>query len=361
MGFLYPSILLAIVPFLLLLLFLGKIEKKRYLDIPTALIVKRISGTKSFFKKSGRALWILAATLVIIALARPQDISEFEKFGVEGRMMVLSIDLSTSMSGTYYSTTGRASVDVIKELSLKFAEKRTATDLVGITAYGGKSFGRENGEAAVIIFPTSEYAQLEISIKILQPTMLGIYTSIGEGIFISILSLIDPDTIQKIKQENPNFINELIKSIEGEDKTYALNLVKKLGRFRNRMIVLFTDGKNNAGIEPQHPLWLCKMLGIKVHFAALESTGATGLSETEQIRQKNLLIERVLETGGEYFEMSKIEQAREFYEEVDRLETARLELGSFEKKKELYFWPTLFALILVATVIILENIFPRIQ
>ncbi len=356
MAFANPWILVVFIPFILLFFFLKKIEKRRYLDIPTGLIVKRIGPFKSFFKRSGRIIWILAALLLVVALAQPQSAFETQTLGVEGRMMVLSVDLSTSMSGISYSKTGRASVDVIKELSLEFVKKRTTTDVVGITAYGGKSFGRQYGEAAVIVFPNSEYAQLEASIKSLKPYMLGSYTSIGEGIFLSILSLIDQDTLKDIN------ISALVKSIESQDKTYALELVKKLGRYRNRIIILFTDGKNNAGIEPSYPLWLCKMLGIKVYFAALESTGATGLSEEEQARQKELLIQGVLDTGGKYFEMGVVEQVKEFYDEIDHLETARLEItAGLEKKTDLYFWPVLTGLMLVLIVIVLENIFPRIQ
>ena len=355
MEFLYPWILSGIIPFIILLFLLKKLEKKRYLDIPTGIIVQRISKLKSFFRKSGKVLWILIAVSLIIALARPQGVSELEKFGVEGRIIVLSVDLSTSMSSTSYSRTGRSSIDVIKELSLEFVKKRATTDLVGITAYGGKSFGRLYGEAAIIVFPTSEYAQLEASIKLLKPYMLGSYTSIGEGILLSILSLIDQNSLHDIN------IETLVKSIEDEDKAYALQIIKKLGRFKNRIIVLFTDGKNNAGIEPKYPLWLAKMLGIKVYFAALESTGETGLSEEEQARQKSLLIEGVSETGGKYFETGVMEQCREFYEEIDRLETARLEFSGFEVKKDFYFWPAVSALILIIIAIILENIFPRIQ
>ncbi len=351
----YQWILLGIIPFLVLFFFLKKLEKKRYLDIPTGIIVQKVSGFKSFFRKSGKVLWILAATFLIIALARPQDIAEFEKFGVEGRMMVLSVDLSTSMSSTSYSRINRSSVDVIKELSLEFVKKRATTDLVGITAYGGKSSGRQNGEAAIIVFPTSEYAQLEASIKLLKPYMFGSHTSVGEGIFLSILSSIDQNSLRDIN------IETLVKSIEGEDKTYALQIIKKLGRFKNRIIILFTDGKNNAGIEPKYPLWLAKMLGVKVYFAALESTGGTGLSEEEQERQKGLLIQGVIETGGKYFETSVMEQCQEFYEEIDRLETARLEFAGFEVKYDLYFWPAAFTLILIVIAIILENGFPRVQ
>ncbi len=361
MEFLHSWLIAAIIPFLLLLFLLKKIEKRRFSDIPTSLIVKKIGGLKLFAKKCGKVLWIFTAILIVTALMRPQSIGRDKIFGVEGRIMILSVDLSTSMSDAYYSKNNRASIDVIKELSLEFVKKRASTDFIGITAYGGRYSGRQGGEAAIIVSPTSEYTQLEASIKELKPKMLGFYTSIGEGIFISILSLVDYDALQKIKQGNPNYFNDLEKSIESEDKTYALNVIRELGRLKNCVIVLFTDGKNNAGIEPAYPLWLCKMLGIKVHLGALESTGATGLSEEEQARRKALLIGGVLETGGKYFEMNIIEQAREFYEEVDKLETAHLKFKNFETRKDIFFWPIVITLIAIGVIISLENIFPRIQ
>ncbi len=354
MGFSQPWILMAVIPFLLLLFFLKKIEKRRYRDIPTEMIVKRIGGIKKFAKTAGKILWISAAIFLIISLAQPQNVLETDKFNIEGRVMVLSVDLSTSMSGTGFSTAGRPAVDVIKELSLEFTKRRATTDLVGITAYGGKSSGRDYGQAAVIVFPTSEYAQLEPSIQFLKPFMLGAYTSIGEGIFLSILSILDQETLEDIN------IPALVQSLEG-DHIYALGLVKKTGRFNNRVIILFTDGKNNAGIEPKYPMWLAKMLGIKVYFVALESTSYTGLSPDEQKRQKELLIQGVLETGGKYYEASKIEQVEEFYDDIDRLETARLGMETFEKREDLYFWPVLLVLIIILTGAVLENIFPRIQ
>jgi len=360
MSFAEPWFLFVIIPFVFLLFFLKRIERKNSLDIATGLIVRRLGSVKSFFKKSGRVMWISAAFLLVGALARPQTVSEGRSINIEGRMMILSVDLSYSMSGTTRSKTGRPAVDVIKELSVEFVKKRATTDFVGITAYGGKATGRKSGESAVIVFPTFEYAQLEASIKLLEPRMLGSYTSIGEGIFISILSLIEPSVIQAIKKENADYINDLTESIEAEDKTFALNFVKRVGYFRNQVIVLFTDGKNNAGIEPKYPLWLCKMLGIKVYFGALESTGATGLSSGEEIRQKNLLIEGTLATGGKYFEMQVTEQARKFYEEIDRLETARLEFENVEFKKSVAFMPVFIALILIGLVIVFENIFPRV-
>lgn len=355
MDFLHPWLLLCALPFVLLFFFLKKIERKRYLDIPTKMIVRKIGPLKSFFKKSGKALWILAALLLVIALAGPQSVSETEKIELEGRMMVLSIDLSTSMTSNYYSKTGRPAIEVTKELSLEFVKKRAATDLVGITVYGGRSRGRHQGEAAVIVFPNTEYAQLEASVKMLRPGMLGMYTSIGEGIFLSVISLLDQETLQRLD------VSALYESLKSEDRGYALDFVKKTGRFNNRIIVLFTDGKNNAGIEPIHPLWLAKMLGIKVYFAELESTGATGLSPEEEEEQQKLLRNGVLETGGKHFEMSVVEQVKEFYEEIDRLETARLKMKEFEKKTKLYFLPVVGALILIFAAALLENIFPRIQ
>ncbi len=354
MSFSQPWILMVIIPFLLLLFFLKKIEKKRYRDIPTGMIVKRIGRIKKFMKTAGKVLWISAAIFLIISLARPQNVLEIDKFNIEGRVMILSVDLSTSMSSTGYSKTGRSSVDVIKELSLEFAKRRATTDLVGITAYGGKYSGRDGGQASIRVFPTSEYAQLEASIQLLKPYMLGSYTSIGEGIFLSVLSILDQETLKDID------VPALVQSLE-DNHAYALGLVKKTGRLNNRVIILFTDGKNNAGIEPKYPLWLAKMFGIKVYFVSLESTGPTGLSPSEEKQRKDELIQGVLQTGGKYYEANIVEEVEKFYKDIDLLETARLEMETFEKMEDLCFWPVMAALVLIVFGVILETAFPRIQ
>lgn len=355
MEFTNPFALFFIIPFLFLLFFLKKLEKKRYLNIPTGIIVRRISKQKRFVKKCGPVLWVLSAVFLVIALAGPRSVTLAEKIYVEGRVMIASVDLSTSMSGTSSSSAHRPSIDVIKELLQKFVKRRATTDLMGITAYGGNSSGRKNGEAAVIVFPTSELAQLEASISMLKPRLLGGFTSIGEGLLISTLSCLDYDKLQLIN------IPELIKSLDSEEKAYALDVVAIVGSLKNHIIILFTDGKNNAGIEPYRVLWLDRMLEIKVYFASLESTGATGLSKEEEEKQKNLLIEGVVSTGGIYSEMNIVENVESFFDEVDRLETARLEFGEYEKMIPFYRTPLLFAIVLICVLFALENRYPRIQ
>lgn len=356
MGLFHPFALLILLPFLLLLVCMKKLERKRYLDIPTSLIVRRVGLVKNIVKKSGLVLWFLSALFLVLAYSDPRGVISEEKVFVEGRKIIVVGDLSLSMSSKTRSTTGRSSMDVFKELALKFVEKRVATDLVGVTAYAGRSRGRDNGEAAVIFFPTSDLAQLKASINILKPLMLGSHTAIGDGILVSVFSLLDYEILKTIDTR------ELSKSLDTEDKLYAQEVVKKVGRLNNCMIILFTDGVNNSGIEPKNALWLARMLGIKIHFAALKSTGPTGYSSFEEEQKiKQGLIEGVIVTGGIYSEMDLIEKVEDFFNEVDRLETARMALASYEREKRYRDIPLIIAAFLIIAGFALENVFPRIQ
>jgi hypothetical protein len=355
MIFSYPWAFLILIPFAVLFFRMKKLEKKRFFDVPASMIVRRPAGMKNFAGKNGRFLWLFPVFLLVCALSEPYGVMLSKEMSAEGRIMVFCADLSTSMFGTYRSATGRSSLDVMKEYAQVFVKKRASTDLVGITAYGGRSRGRKNGEAAIIVLPTSEERQLYASIKVMKPGMLGAYTSIGEGLLVSIFSCIDHKTLEKIN------ITKLVKSIEEGDRTYALEAAKKIGHLKNRVIILFTDGKNNSGIEPEHAFYLAKILGIKVHFGSLESTGATGLTEAEEKREKEKIIKGVTETGGVYMEMNVAENLELFFGEIDRLETARLEFSFGEQKKSLRSYFIFAASFFIVLLFAFENIYPRIQ
>ena len=68
--------------------------------------------------------------------------------------------------------------------------------VIGITAYSGKGGGvgrRVPGSARILMYPTEDVAQVEAAINSVEATMFGAYTAIGDGIFVSILALIDQE------------------------------------------------------------------------------------------------------------------------------------------------------------------------
>jgi len=273
-------------------------------------------------RKAPKVLWLTVAVISVLVLAGPAKSDDKENIEIQGRVKCISLDLSTSMRSVNRSKTGRSSVEVIKEVTIPFVEKRAAIDFITVTVYGGKGYGPDNGDAAVLVRPTQNAEFIKNQIKKVEPGMVGNFTSIGEGIFTCLSSMLD----QEFETHRVDRFR-LRESLEKEDWTYPAIAAKKIGRMKNMIIILFTDGVNNAGIEPLTMVKFVRMLGIKIYFSVLESTGSTGVSQDEEVRRRNA----VRATGGFDFETKVAEDVEKHYNEIDKFESAKVRLVFKEK------------------------------
>lgn len=317
MAFTQGFILLAIVPFLLLFFFLRKLERRRALVSPghEGGVKNRLIGV--FTRGLPKALWFGTALCAIVALAGLFTRVPKEGILVQGRIKCISLDLSTSMRATSRSVSGRSSVDVIKEVTMPFVDKRVSTDYITVTVYGGKGFGPDFGDATILVRPTQNAEFIKKQIKAVNPGMVGMYTSIGEGIFTCLSSMLDQE-FEKHKVDR----FRLRDGLEKGDWQYPGIVAQKINRMRNMIIVLFTDGVNNAGIDPITMTKFVRMLGIKMYFSVLESTGATGVSPAEEEKRRGELKDAVRATGGFDFSAKKAEDVEKHYNAIDRFEAA---------------------------------------
>lgn len=308
-----PLWLLAIGPFLLLLFF---VRRERIILKGSKLLFRQPSLFDRLILKIRTPLWLSAVFLVIFALSAPTvRLENPPSFYTESRIMVVCVDTSTSMG---YGPD--SAMEKIKRLSKDFALKRhQRKDYVSVTAYSGIA-GTPRGGAAIIMPPTRDWENIEKSIAILRSQLLGSHTAIGEGVWVSLKVLLkDQIFTNKFDFEVMRQSLETIGTPE-EDVSYLLRVANKLGRQKNKVIVLFTDGYYNTGIDPVKPMWLAKRLGIRVHFVAFHASAATGLSQEEAGRRKALLAQSVVLTGGQYYESSKIEEVAYFYNLIDQAE-----------------------------------------
>ena len=116
-------------------------------------------------------------------------------------------------------------------------------------------------------------------------------TAIGEGLFTSILALIERDMGQVFE------VNKLRTSMNREKGLgkYALDfakLVQGRGTMKNKVIVLFTDGIYNVGINPTRPLRFIKRLGVKVHVVSVPASAETGVEHEQAAERTASLKER---------------------------------------------------------------------
>jgi len=254
------------------------------------------------------ALEVIAALLMIVALARPQRVMRMasnDRFGID---IVIALDASGSMAAEDFRPRNRFSV--AKELIGDFISKRQ-DDRIGIVTFGVRAATRVpityDRDVAEAILDRAEVGEN------------GDGTAIGHAIATS--------------------VNRL-----------------RTSKSRSRIIILVTDGVNNAGsIEPRTAAALAAKFGIKVYTIGVGSRGPVPIPlkredpftgevvTTYQIVRADIDEESLTaiakSTGGEYFRATDARAMEAILDRIDKLEKTRLNAPKSEKIDELYLPP----------------------
>lgn len=259
-----------------------------------------------------------AFTLLVIALARPQFGNRFVENEASGRDIILALDVSGSMSAMdfFLERTRVDRLTALKQVVKQFIDDRQG-DRIGLVVFGGTVFTQ---------CPlTTDYRVLKEYVDLLEVGMGGEGTAIGDGLAVAL---------------------KRIKSLDAESKT----------------VVLVTDGKSNWGtLSPEQAAEVAKKLKIKVHVVGIGGKG-TAPFPVEGIFGKQL-VNRALDydestlkliadsSRGRYFNATSLEQLKDVYTEIDKLEY-RIETTSEYVEYEERFVP--FVALAVAALLLLE-------
>jgi len=265
------------------------------------------------------ALEIAALLLLIYALARPQRVVRMaanDRYGID---IVIALDASGSMAAEDFRPRNR--FGVAKELIGDFISRRQ-DDRIGIVTFGVR--------AATRVPITFDRDVAQAILNKAQVGDNGDGTAIGHAI--------------------ATCVNRL-----------------RTSKSRSRVIILLTDGVNNAGsIDPLTAASLAAQYGIRIYTIGVGSRGAvpmpikrqnafTGEIETTyQLVRADLdeesLSEIARRTGGAYFRATDARSMGEVLQRIDQLEKTRLNAPRNEKVEELYVQPLMYgiALLLVA-------------
>lgn len=241
------------------------------------------------------AVRALALTLLVVALARPQTgLAEAELPG-QGIDVALVLDVSGSMSATPLGSESRLAV--AQRVLQEFISDRK-NDRLGLVAFRNTS---------LVVSPlTLDYGALK-----------GLVAAVGQ------LNLTDGTAI-------------------GDGLAEALNLLRD-SRARSRVVVLLTDGENNAGfVQPLAAARIAETLGVRVYtIGVVDTEGATTVDE-------RALQEMARLTGGRYFPASSEQALSEIYASIDKLEKSRVGRPQFGAYNELGIYFLAAALLLLA-------------
>ncbi len=265
----------------------------------------------------------LALFLIVFALARPQSSLEESVIETEGIDIVLVVDVSTSMLAEDFKLGGKRKnrLAVAKKVMEEFVEAREY-DRIGLVAFSGRAY--------TVCPLTLDYGWL---LQNLERTEIGIMedgTAIGSGI------------------------------------SSALNRLKDT-ESKSKIIILLTDGINNAGrISPHIAAEAAKTLGVKVYTVGAGTRGLApypvrdmfGNVVYQPIRipiDEETLKKIASKTEARYFRATDTDSLREVYREIDALEKTPIEEKGYKEYKELFPLFLIPGLIVIFLELILSN------
>ena len=269
------------------------------------------------------SLVLAAMALLITALARPQFGRTLEHVTASGVDIMLALDVSGSMIAEDYTIgSSRANrIDVVKKVTQQFIEARP-NDRIGIIAFAGRPY---------LVSPlTLDHDWL---IRNLDRVKIGLVedgTAIGSGLASAVARLKDRDSKTKI-------------------------------------IVLLTDGSNNAGkVQPLTAAEAGRALGIKIYSIGAGSNGPVPVPMKDPfgrtVYQKVVfdfdekLLEQIAKIGeGKYFRAADTRSMDATFREIDRLEKTKIEVEKTAEYRDLFPWLLFPALFLLAAEAVLSR------
>ena len=263
------------------------------------------------------ALRVIAITLLIIVLARPQKTDRFQNMSTEGIDIMLVQDISGSMLSRDFKPDR---IEAAKNIATEFISGRPY-DRIGLVVFSGESFTQ---------CPlTTDHAVLINLLREIQSGMIEDGTAIGMGLATA---------VNRIK-DSPS---------------------------KSKVIILLTDGVNNKGeIAPATAAGIAKTYGIRVYTIGVGTEGMApypvqtpyGIQYQDMPVEidEAILQEIAKTTGGKYFRATGNDKLIQIYNEIDKLEKSKIDVRQFSRKDERYLFPALIAFCLLVLEILARN------
>ena len=252
------------------------------------------------------SLLLLGLALLLMALARPQQGKTLSRVEASGIDVILALDVSRSMFAEDFIIGGQRAnrLDAVKQVTQKFIEGRPH-DRIGIVCFAGRPY---------LVSPlTLDHDWLLQNLERIRIGLVEDGTAIGSAIASASNRLKDREAKSKI-------------------------------------IVLLTDGDNNAGkVTPSTAAEAAAALGIKIYaigagtrgYAPIPVQDAFGRTVYRNIKvevNEPMLKEIAATANGQFYRATDAESLERIYREIDRLEKSTVELSQYKQYRELFPW-----------------------
>jgi Ca-activated chloride channel family protein len=282
-------------------------ESRRGLVVPfldrLADITGRQPGSGASVAHSGVSRWLMVSlcwTAAVIALARPQLIEPPISRQVPVRDLLLAVDLSGSMETPDFTNANGDTVDrlsAVKEVLDDFLARRQG-DRVGLILFGS---------AAFVQVPFTE--DLDVCRELLeeaQVRMAGPQTALGDSLGLAI-NVFERSTVEE------------------------------------RVLIALTDGNDTSSqVPPVKAAEIARDKGIVIHTVAVGDPRAAGEDALDETTLKNV----AATTDGLYSHAGNRDELEAIYEQLDKIETRKVDTVSHRPRRDIYWWPLTAALLI---------------
>ncbi|PYJ60901.1 MAG: hypothetical protein DME24_07915 [Verrucomicrobia bacterium] len=154
----------------------------------------------------------------------------------------------------------------------------------------------------------------------------------------------------------------------GSALTAALNRLREI-RSKSKIVILMTDGQNNAGkVPPLTAAEAAETLAVKVYTIGVGTRGMAPMPvgrnpftgevvyRDEPVDIDEATLQQISgRTGGKYYRADKTETLRSIYDEIDRLEKTEVIVKKYQRYREMFPFVALPGLVLLLLEIILHH------
>jgi Ca-activated chloride channel family protein len=258
------------------------------------------------------ALRVAGLSLLILALARPQQPHDVQEIHSKSRNIMVALDISSSMKATDFKPGNR--LEVARGVLAEFARRRQG-DLIGLVIFAGRSF--------------------------LQAPLTPDTDLLGEMLDRVDIGLLPDGTAI------------------GTALALALGQLKELPA-KASAIVLITDGANNTGKPtPYVAAEAARALGVRIHTIGVSAPDSTAIDDGFIWREgrtpdrltssDEAVLRRIADrSGGRYFRATDPQALERIMTEIDPLERTDVRISETRDYRELFPWALIPALLLLA-------------
>lgn len=273
-----------------------------------------------------------ALTALVVAIARPQEISGTAQTSTQGIAIQLVVDRSGSMDEPAMIDGRRVTrLEAVKQVVAEF-----------VAGDGDSLAGRKGDLLGLIAF--GSFADTLCPLVSSHDLLLGRLASIE---------------IPTLQSERGTAIGDALMLAAARLKSVEEALTKAQRDLGNddfslsgKAIVLLTDGENTQGTySPKNAAGLAAQWGIRVYVIGIrggvtQSFGGIRISAGQAVNERQLA-EVAESTGGKFWAVDQLDQLRGVYAEIDRLEKTDIQISEYTQYDEQFVGWALAALILV--------------